>query len=291
MTKSWQTESQFNLEFSKFELHKRSELRGLAHIPPTFHPDEGILFRHLLWRRKLNMNSIILIVGGVRTGKSVAGLKICERYAKLVGKKYDVKKQCGFEPVDYLEWVNDGATDDAYFLDELGASISPQLWFTQQSRIFNTYTQIGGYRLNLLVMATPSISYLLKSVRNLLNYVIEMYSQGRGVVCKVKMIHRYGKGYLPIVGNLKVSLPRKEVLAAYELKKRLWNEERLDKDIKILKADNIKRDQKQLGYSSEFQDYQPVDPQILAAMRSQKVIPVDPQILARQKELARKRQV
>lgn len=251
MAKKWDTASQFDVEFSKFELHKRAELGGLAHIPDNFHKDEGLLFRHLLWRRKLNMNSIILIVGGVRTGKSYAGLKICERYCRLVGKKYDVKKQCGFEPIDYLEWVNRGATDDAYFLDEMGASVSPQNWFTQQSRIFNTYTQIGGYRLNLLVMATPSISYLLKSVRFLLNYIIEMYSQGRGVVCKVRMIHRFGKGFLPNLGGLKVSLPRKDIISVYEAQKKAWNQDRLAKDIEILKLDAIKRDERDLGYSPQ----------------------------------------
>jgi len=258
MARQWDTASQFDVEFSKFELHKRSDLKGLAHIPQNFHPDEGILFRHLLWRRKLNMNSILLIVGGVRTGKSYAGLKICDRYCKLVGKEFDVRKQCGFEPIDYLEWVNRGATDDAYFLDEMGASISPQNWFTQQSRIFNTYTQIGGYRLNLLVMATPSISYLLKSVRFLLNYVIEMYSQGRGVVCKVRMIHRFGKGYLPNLGSLKVSKPRASIIAPYEEQKRIWNQNRLAKDILILKADNIKRDQRDLGYSVQQEWIEPV---------------------------------
>lgn len=251
MARHWKTASQFDLEFTQLEMHQRKELKGLAHIPESFYPDEGLLFRHLLWRRKLNMNSILLIVGGVRTGKSYAGLKICERYCKLVGKEFDVKKQCGFEPVDYLEWVNAGAMDDAYFLDELGASISPQLWFTQQSRIFNTYTQIGGYRLNLLVMATPNISYLLKSVRFLLNYVIEMYSQGRGVVCKVKMIHRFGKGYLPNLGGLKVSKPKLSIIIPYEEQKRKWNQERLEKDIKILKADIIKRDERALGWSHQ----------------------------------------
>lgn len=252
MAKQWESPSQFDLEFTKLEMHRRSELKGLAHIPDNFYPDEGILFRHLLWRRKLNMNSILLIVGGVRTGKSYAGLKICDRYCKLVGKEFDVRKQCGFEPVDYLEWVNGGAMDNAYFLDEMGASISPQLWFTQQSRIFNTYTQIGGYRLNLLVMATPSISYLLKSVRFLLNYVIEMYSQGRGIVCKVRMIHRYGRGYLPTLGRLKCSKPRGSIIAPYEQQKREWNQERLSKDIQILKADNIRRDERALGWSQEY---------------------------------------
>lgn len=261
LVKDWNSTSQFVLDFTKFELHRRSELKGLGNIPESFHANEGLLFRHLLWRRKLNMNSIILIVGGVRTGKSVAGLKICQRYSKLVGKKYDVKTQCGFEPLDYLEWVNEGHTDSAYFLDEMGASVSPQLWFTQQSRIFNTYTQIGGYRLNLLVMATPSISYLLKSVRFLLNYIIEMYSQGRGVVCKVRMIHRYGKGYLPKISTLKVSKPSARVLADYEAKKTAWNKERLAKDIKILKADNIRRDQKDLGYAPRGLEF-PLDPQM-----------------------------
>lgn len=161
-------------------------------------------------------------------------------------------------PLNYLEWVNRGAMDDAYFLDEMGASISPQLWFTQQSRIFNTYTQIGGYRLNLLVMATPSISYLLKSVRFLLNYVIEMYSQGRGVVCKVKMIHRFGKGYLPNLGSLKVSKPSASIISIYEQQKRQWNQERLSKDIEILKRDIIKRDERDLGYSSQQEWTEPV---------------------------------
>lgn len=245
--KKWDSSNQFEVSFSDFELHKRADLKGRGIIPPDFHKDEGILLRHLLWRRKLNMNSILLIVGGVRTGKSWTGLKLCDRYCKLVGKKFDIREQCSFQPIDYLEWVQRGHEDDAFFLDEMGTSVSPQNWFTQQSRIFNTYTQIGGFRLNLLVMATPSISYLLKSVRFLLNYIIEMYSQGSGVVCKVRMIHRFGKGYLPTIGNIRVSKPRQSMIDIYEKQKREWNDEKLKEYIEITKFDNERRLSKDTG--------------------------------------------
>jgi len=255
-------ESQFAMDFGRFVAHQKSLMKGRGHIPDHYHSKEGLLIRHILWRRRLNMNTLVLIVGGVRTGKSVAGLQICKRYCETIKKPFDVEKQCSFEPIEYLKWAQTN-TDSAYFLDEMGVSVSPQNWFTVQSKIFNTYCQIGGFRKNLLVMATPSVAYLLKSVRFLINYMVEMYSQGRGVVCKVKMIHRFGKGYLPSLGGFHCTLPSKKITVPYERMKQRWNDKKLQTDIKALEMETEKQIAKYQQFQETPAEYRPFERKIV----------------------------
>ena len=235
------SEQQFLMDFTKFENFMRSEYKGREHIPETFYPKAPFFIRHILWRRSLNMNSIILIVGGVRTGKSYMGLKIAECYCDILAKPFDVNKQCSFEIIPFLKWSQE-ATDSIFVLDEVGISLSPNEWFTVQSKIFRNFAQAQGFRRNVMILVLPNTAFLLKSIRFMCNYILETKSQGKGFVKKLIMDHTKGKGYIQNLGMIIFSLPRKSTIGPYEIMKKDWNDRMLKEDIEeLLRSEEKKK--------------------------------------------------
>ena len=232
--------NQFAMKITGLSPFNPAKWKSKADIPPQFCRHEQPIFRHLLWRRACNMNTILLIVGGVRTGKSYAGLKISEKYSKLVGKPYDVQKQCSFDIKPCLEW-SIANNDNVFMLDEVGVSLNPQEWYTNQAKIFRNFTQTQGFRGNLLILVLPNVAFLLKAVRFMCNYVIATRSQGSAVLYKLVMNHVLGKVYPMPIGGMKISLPSPATIAAYEHIKQPWNDAKLRVDLNDLDGNAGKR--------------------------------------------------
>jgi len=232
--------SQFEMNFTELRMHRKSEYRDRGYIPAWFYPKAPFFMRHLLWRRRLNMNSIVLIVGGVRTGKSYMGLKIAEIYCRFLKKYFNVIEQCSFDIIPFLKW-SQTETDNIYVLDEVGCNLNPQEWYSVQSKVFRNFTQAQGFRRNVMVLVLPNISFLLKSIRFMVNYVIETRNQGKGYIRKVCMDHSRGKGWLMNIGSIKCSLPTKKTIDFYEQMKKRWNDLHLKLDIDMLSKMNVKK--------------------------------------------------
>ena len=235
-------DSQFAMEFSAITQHRRKKWKSRGDIPDDFHQDEPFFLRHILYRRKLNMNSIVLIVGAVRTGKSYMALKLAERYCKILGKEFDVTKQCSFDIIPFLKW-SQTETDNVYVLDEVGVSLNPQEWYSIQSRIFRNFTQAQGFRRNVMILVLPNASFLLKAIRFMCNYVIETRHQGTGTIRKLIMDHTRGKGYFLNMGTIKFHLPKKKNIKGYETMKKVWNDKMLKEDIEHLLRGEEKKKQ------------------------------------------------
>lgn len=241
--------SQFAMEFSRLKMHRKYEYASRGVIPKWFYPKAPFFIRHILWRRNNNMNTIILIVGGVRTGKSYMGLKIAETYCKILEKPFDVNEQCSFDIIPFLKW-SQKEMDNIYVLDEVGVNLNPQEWYSQQSRVFRNFTQAQGFRRNVMVLVLPNASFLLKSIRFMINYMIETRHQGKGYIRKVCMDHSRGKGWLMNIGSIKFSLPTKKTVDFYEQMKKKWNDGRLAEDIEWLKRDEEKKKATLRGFSA-----------------------------------------
>ena len=229
-------DSQFAMEFSIITHHRRKKWKSRGDIPDDFHPNEPFFLRHILYRRKLNMNSILLIVGAVRSGKSYMALKLAERYCKIlskelgVDKEFDVNKQCSFDIIPFLKW-SQTETDNVYVLDEVGVSLNPQEWYSIQSKIFRNFTQAQGFRRNVMILVLPNASFLLKAIRFMCNYVIETKYQGTGYIRKLIMNHTRGKGYFLNMGMIKFRKPKMKTVKEYEKMKKDWNDRMLKVDI------------------------------------------------------------
>lgn len=215
--------------------NRRITYKGSLTVPSWFYPYEITLMRFLLYRKKMNMNSIVLICGNVRTGKSFDALVLGENFMKLTGGKFDVRKQCSFEIIPFLKW-SQNSVDSVFILDEVGVSLNAQDWYEVQAKIMRNFIQAQGFRRNVLIIVLPSVAFLLKSIRFMINYIMETTEQGRCMWSKVKMDHTRGKAHIYTMGHIRFQLPSKEVVEEYKKMKKEWNDDQLKNDIEQLEA-------------------------------------------------------
>lgn len=222
-------ENQFSMNFSPFMVTNKVIYRGIR-IPTMFYPNECVLMRHVLYRQKKQMNTFIIVVGSVRSGKSYFALKFAEDYSRLKGEEFDVQKQCSFDIKPFLLWSRE-TTKGIYILEEVSTSMNPQEWFTIQVKIMRNFVFCQGFRNNVLIMTLPNVAFLLKAVRWMSNYCIETQYQGFVSVSKIIMNHTKGLGFPEYIGNIRVSLPSEKTIKEYEGMKKEWNDKHLQEDL------------------------------------------------------------
>jgi hypothetical protein len=204
-------------------------------IPYWFYPNLPFVFRAVLFRTKINMNTFLLVVGNPRTSKSFFAMKFAEVYLRRVGKKFDVETQLCFDDIKkFLMW-SQNAEDSLFILDETGTTLSPDLFWSLQQRIMRRFVQTQGFRKNVLIWVLPSIIFIQKGFRFLSNYGIKTIRQGLVEIHKIKVDQLIGKGYPQRIETLSFGMPSKETLDKYTEMKRIWNDQRLKEDIDFLK--------------------------------------------------------
>jgi hypothetical protein len=176
------------------------------------------------------MNTFILVVGAVRTGKSYFALKFAEKYSELKQIPFDVWNNVSFDIRPFLLWSKN-TTKGIFVLDEVGCNLNPTEWYTIQAKVFRNFTQAQGFRNNVLIMVLPNIAFLLKAVRFMTNYIVQTRNQGCVSVSKINMDHALGKGWHDYLGNLFFTLPSTKTLEDYEKMKKEWNDKHLDMDL------------------------------------------------------------
>jgi hypothetical protein len=226
----------FAMNFTPFMTSKKITFYSSLSIPKSFYPEKYNLYRHMLFRNKKNMNTLLLICGNVRTGKSYTGLTIAEQYSEINEKEFDVTTQCSFDLKPFLNWSKN-VTDNIYILDEVGNTLNSQEWYTALSKIMRNFIFAQGFRRNILIMILPSNMSLMKSVRPLMNYTIQTVNQGFIKWYKTVTNQLDGKIRYFYMGNTKVSLPAQKTVLEYEKIKKEWNDNQLLQDISFL--DNI----------------------------------------------------
>jgi len=203
-------------------------------IPSNFYPELPYIFRALMFREKINMNTFVLIVGNPRTSKSYCAMKIAEKKEELKGNKFDVEQQLTFDDVKkFLNWSKT-ATESIFILDETGTTLSPDLFWSLQQRIMRRFVQTQGFRKNVLIWVLPSIVFIQKGFRFMSNYAIKTINQGNVEVYKVVVNQLLGKGYPDRIETMKFSLPTKETIEKYEQLKKDWNNKELESDVEFL---------------------------------------------------------
>lgn len=239
--------SPFDLEFTNIQQYtRRKEFISRSTIPDDFYPKAPFFVRHLLFRRYRRMNSIILVCGQVRTGKSYLSIALAEEYSKCIGKKFNVDEQCSFGLIKFLRWSME-TSDSVHVLEEVGQSLPSTDWQSIQSKIFRNFTQTQGYRGNVLIMTLPDPSSLVKTVKNQINYLVITTNQGRGILYKMRMDYFREKLKPRYIGDYKTRKPRQKNIDAYEAMKKKWNQEQLKSDIGLLTTNIQKSHDRQTG--------------------------------------------
>src|SRR3989304_5433088 len=206
----------FESKFTKFDVNLGSSAKIYSFweigIPKGFYPTLPYIFRSMLWRSKINMNTFLLIVGNPRTSKSYCAMRIAEIYEKKLKKKFDVETQLTFSDVKkFLIW-SQNAENSIFILDETGTTLNPDQFWSLQQRIMRRFVQTQGFRKNVLIWVLPSIIFIQKGFRFMTNYALETIKQGTIQVNKVVVRQLTGKGFPEFREIMNYGYPNRETV-------------------------------------------------------------------------------
>ena len=202
----------------------------------------GYFNSYILQRIQRNKNFICVITGQTGSGKSFSGLKEGE----LLDPDFDIDNVC-FTPKEFMGLVN-GKTKklkrgSVILFDEVQVSMSALEYQSLQARLINSCLQTFRYMGFILIMTSPFFTFINKSARKLFHSRMETVSiDVDKKICTLKPFllqtnqesgETYRKylriwtketGVVPYK-RLKLNLPSKELVDAYELKRQKFSRE------------------------------------------------------------------
>ena len=180
-----------------------------------------------------NQNAVLLIAGGNGTGKSMAALKM----AKTIDPTFNADRIC-FSAEEYFTLLDSGTLNrgSVIVLDELGVWADSRAFMSPLNRILAATSQTIRHR-NLCTIATvPSLDWVDKKIRSLVQIYIEMMridlvaNKSVGKIFRLQTNFRTGDIYYhsikdrsgPIpykIRTIRFSLPQPGLIEKYEVKK------------------------------------------------------------------------
>jgi len=219
---------------------------------------EPVLIQYIKDRvQNKNKNFLMLFVGATGSGKSYSALRLAE----MLDNTFDIERVC-FKAKDFMNCINDLVARSekgevikgkVVMWDEFGVEHNAREFMTISNRVINYFFQTSRHLNLIVIMTVPLLSFIDSATRKLSHGVAEMQginSHDKTATVKVKMLQtnvmtgkeypkylRYRKGNKTYASKrLKFKLPSKELLEAYEKKKKGFTIQ-LNKDImnKLLK--------------------------------------------------------
>jgi len=191
-----------------------------------------LFFQVLDIRKSQQRDTIILVTGEKRIGKSYCCLKIAER----IDPNFDPEKQVFFEPKYFVRWLK-GATDSVCVIEETSVSMSNRSWFEITNKIMRQIITIQGYKRNVFLLNLPVLSHLDAQIVSLCSILLNGVRQGLFIPYRLKN-YQFKKQFVPIrfPEILKFDLPSKHIVEKYEAMKDEWNSRMLQEDDDFFKA-------------------------------------------------------
>lgn len=219
---------------------------------------EPVLIQYVRDRiERRNKNFVMLFVGATGSGKSYSALRLAE----MLDSSFDIDRCC-FKAKDFMNTVNslverseqgEEIKGKVVMWDEFGVEHNAREFMTISNRVINYFFQTSRHLNLIVIMTVPLLSFIDSATRKLMHGVAEMQginTRDKTASVKVKMLQtnvmtgkeypkylRYRKKNRTFVSKkLKFKLPSKELLKAYEIKKKEFTTG-LNKDImnKLLK--------------------------------------------------------
>jgi len=168
----------------------------------------------ILHRMTHRQNCIIIIVGQQRSGKSYAGLQLCEYY----DPKFDRDSIC-FGMRQFMKFVRTNKRNRWILFDEVGVEFDNYLWFTIPNRVMKYIAETYASRQLHLVMTLPHLSGLLKQTRSLSHFIIKMFYPSKGILIGIGTDYIHPKMWYQYLQLLDFDKPSKGIIKDYEKKK------------------------------------------------------------------------
>lgn len=203
---------------------------------------------HLYWlsdyaldRVRKNQNYIILIVGGVGTGKSYMGM----RFAEDIDPYFDINRIL-FHAKDFVELLDLGLPKGSVIMwEEVGVGLSSRDWYKSQNKLISSLFETFRRHNLILIMTVPNINFIDSRIRSMVHGYAEMidptfaggqfgwtkYFHVMHTLRTGKIHHRFPRlidedgvihtmrGSRTDSGNIHFTLPSKDLLEEYEIKK------------------------------------------------------------------------
>jgi len=203
--------------------------RNIFHSELNFNSNEPLLYQLLQLRKDKNKDSIVVVVGEKRSGKSYFCMKTAEDLANKWGVKFNVDNVF-YEIEDLLKFMYNN-TDSMGIVEEAGFFLNAQEWASIENKIVRNMTQTQGFRRNIIFFNLPHFAFLNKTMRLMTNFGIETIGRGKVVVKKVNPNYLEGDGYFTKLETIEFGLPSKELVQKYEEKKKIYNDVWIQQDI------------------------------------------------------------
>lgn len=218
--------------------------------------DNPNLFLDLVQMRKeRKKDSVIIIVGERRSGKSFSAIKLAEKICERNGKKFDVRTNLFFEPIDFLKRFNE-IEDDVIILDEASEHIDRRSWWDIQNKIFSSLITREGFRRNVVILTFPVLSDLDKRAIRLSSHLVTMFGIDHdkqisyGMAYKLKLYHLKGEIFPQGIQMLRLSKATEHNIEEYSKMKVEWNKGVSDTNIAIMEEiENPKPTGRKFNYS------------------------------------------
>ena len=236
-------EMQVEVEYEDVHFHAREDIdedyKLLVEQSKVTH--RYWLSDYALRRIRMNQNYILLIVGGVGTGKSYSGITLAED----IDPYFNVDRII-FHPQDFISLLETSLPKGSVIMwEEVGVSLSSRDWYKEQNKVISSLFETFRRHNLILIMTVPFVKFIDSRIRSMIHGFAEMidptFTGGKFGWLKYfhviveqrsgKIRHRYPRirddeGRIQILqppthesGNMKFTLPSKEIIPPYEKKK------------------------------------------------------------------------
>lgn len=230
-------------------LPKSAKFQGSSLL--NFNSNEPLLYQMLNIRKKQNKDSIVVVVGEKRTGKSY----FCGYSGEYLSKKWKVPFSVNdvfFEIKGLFQFMYK-STEAIAIMEEAGLLLNAQEWANIEARLTRNMTQTQGFRRNVIFLNLPHFGFLNKQMRLMTNFIVKTNEQGKVDVYRVNVNQAMGTGNLVRIESIEFPKPSQEWVEAYEAKKKLYNDHWLKADIDIFDLmDGSKKQTRKLKYKKEI---------------------------------------
>lgn len=177
--------------------------------------EDSVFCNYLRYRQHFSFNTIIIVVGDKRMGKSFLACALGE----MMDAKFNVDNIV-FDLDAFLDFV-DKAEPCWLVYDEIGVTLDRYTWFSTENRIFGQCAETYGKLGINLIMTLPKLEMLSKNGLAMCDFFINMLRRGIGriYINRKYPLDIHGKFRTPILGHMVDASPSPELWKVYEEKK------------------------------------------------------------------------
>lgn len=200
-----------------------------------------ILVGWFLWRVKNNKNAIAVLNGQTGSGKSWAGLSLCEKGSKWNGTNFTIKENVAFDFKTLLKQTHleKNSKPGTFFLFEevgaFGSGSASREWQSQANKFFHSFLQTTRHRRQILIFTCPMFTNLEAGARalchmqmimkkihykdnksQLVPYVIQINQRTGKMYFKLLRFHEPDVPYRQKLTSTFVEKPSEELIKEYE---------------------------------------------------------------------------